>query len=166
MARILYASIKPPKRFDLLYLVRRSVDPMRLSGRTGRDDSGNARVLFHMARMINARATSLQVRGDKSERRCFKSIRGKEKSRLEREASLDLEEKREQRFTRLLKFETFFQLDEKSPLNPKLTIFRSALIFLNREYILSELLFVSWTFAIFERRYFFEKKKKREHEFH
>lgn len=68
MGRILYASIKPPKRFDLLYLVRRSVDPMRLSGRTGRDDSGNARVLFHMARMINARATSLHVRGDKSER--------------------------------------------------------------------------------------------------
>lgn len=69
-ARILYASIKPPflplpplpKRFDLLYLVRRSVDPMRLSGRTGRDGSGNARVLFHMARMINARATSLQLR--------------------------------------------------------------------------------------------------------
>lgn len=55
---------------------------MRLSGRTGRDGSGNARVLFHMARMINALATSLRVREDKSEK-CFKSIsiREKEKNR-------------------------------------------------------------------------------------
>lgn len=84
---------------------------MRLSGRTGRDGSGNARVLFHMARMINARATSLQVREDKSER-VSSPFRYEKKRKIGEE--LRLEGKRMKRFTRLVKFlETFFQLDEK-----------------------------------------------------
>lgn len=83
---------------------------MRLSGRTGRDGSGNARVLFHMARMINARATSLQVREDKSER-VSSRFRYEKKRKIGEE--LRLEGKRMKRFTRPVKFQTFFQLDEK-----------------------------------------------------
>lgn len=83
---------------------------MRLSGRTGRDGSGNARVLFHMARMINVRATSLQVREDKSER-VSSRFRYEKKRKIGEE--LRLEGKRMKRFTRLVKFQTFFQLDEK-----------------------------------------------------
>lgn len=83
---------------------------MRLSGRTGRDGSGNARVLFHMARMINAHATSLQVREDKSER-VSSRFRYEKKRKIGEE--LRLEGKRMKRFTRLVKFQTFFQLDEK-----------------------------------------------------
>lgn len=68
---------------------------MRLSGRTGRDGSGNARVLFHMARMINARATSLQVREDKS-KRVSSRFRYEKKRKIGEE--LRLEGKRMKRF--------------------------------------------------------------------